>query len=197
LSEVQHTLKRTLDIVASLVVGGLSLPLLGASIAAMKLTMPGPILFRQRRVGLGGREFEVIKLRTMVVDAEKASGPVKAPEGDQRITPLGRWLRKYRVDEIPQLWNVLRGEMSFVGPRPERSEFVRDYEQHIPGYAERHRIKPGVTGLAQVNATYLTHPNVKLKYDLSYISNYSLLLDIQVIFLTVKLILTGRSEYEA
>jgi lipopolysaccharide/colanic/teichoic acid biosynthesis glycosyltransferase len=132
------------------------------------------------------------KLRTMRVDAEGATGPVLARHGDERVTAVGRFLRETRIDEIPQLLNVLNGTMSLVGPRPERPEFVRRLVREIPGYGERLLVKPGVSGLAQVRGEYDTSARYKLKYDLAYIHNYSLLLDVRIMAETVKALLTRR-----
>jgi exopolysaccharide biosynthesis polyprenyl glycosylphosphotransferase len=192
---VQAGLKRAADVLLAVVLGLLTLPLWVVVVPLMRLLMPGPVLFRQERVGRGGRVFTLLKLRTMVPEAEAATGPVLSEADDRRITRLGRLLRRYRLDELPQLWNVLRGEMSLVGPRPERPTFVRQFSAAIPGYAERHRLKPGVTGLAQVNGGYDTPAAVKLKYDLLYLSNYSLLLDARILLETARLLLSGRGEY--
>ena len=159
---------------------------------AVGVTSRGPVLFRQERVGKDRRRFTMIKFRTMQVDAEAGTGPVLASENDPRVTRLGRLLRATRLDELPQLWNVLRGDMSFVGPRPERPEFARDFERTIHGYAERFRVRPGVTGYAQVNGEYHTSAATKLKYDLAYIYNRSLWLDLKILAETVKVITTRR-----
>jgi len=130
----------------------------------------------------------------MVRDAEATSGPVLAEEDDARITRLGGFLRRYRLDEIPQLINIVRGDMSFVGPRPERRFFVEQYLASIPGYRERFRVKPGVSGLAQVSGTYATTPERKLKYDLIYLYHQNLLMDVQILVETVRVVLTGRGS---
>ncbi|MSQ47144.1 MAG: sugar transferase [Deltaproteobacteria bacterium] len=167
-------------------------PVIGIAALFVKTTSPGPVLYRQRRVGRDGKEFIMYKLRTMVEDAEAETGPVLAagPE-DGRITRVGRILRATWIDEIPQLFNVLNGTMSLVGPRPERPAFVSKFLR-IPGYAERLQVKPGLTGLAQVSGEYHTSPEYKLKYDLAYIYNYSLWLDIRIMAETVKVMLTRR-----
>ncbi len=170
----------------------LCVPLVGVAAGLVKLSSSGPVLYRQRRVGRHGKEFTLYKLRTMVHEAEARTGPVLARSDDSRVTPVGRLLRASRIDEIPQLFNVLNGSMSLVGPRPERPEFVAGFQQTIPGYAERLQVKPGLTGLAQVNGEYHTTPEYKLKYDLAYIYNYSLWLDVRVLTETVKVILTRR-----
>jgi lipopolysaccharide/colanic/teichoic acid biosynthesis glycosyltransferase len=159
---------------------------------AVRLTSRGPVLFRQERLGKDRRPFTMFKFRTMRADAERGTGPVLATENDPRVTWLGRSLRAARLDELPQLWNVLRGDMSFVGPRPERPEFVRAFERDIHGYAERFKIRPGLTGYAQVNGEYHTSAATKLKYDLAYIYNRSLWLDFRILSETVKVIMTRK-----
>jgi lipopolysaccharide/colanic/teichoic acid biosynthesis glycosyltransferase len=143
-------------------------------------------------MGKDGKEFIIYKLRTMVDDAEAHTGPVLTFLEDDRVTWIGRFLRATRIDEVPQLFNVLNGTMSLVGPRPERPEFAQAFLQTIPGYAERLQVKPGLTGLAQVNGEYHTTPEYKLKYDLAYIYNYSLWLDMRIMAETVKVMLTKR-----
>ena len=138
------------------------------------------------------KPFRMHKLRTMVRDAEEDSGPVIAEENDARVTAAGRVLRKFRIDEIPQLVNILKGEMSFVGPRPERPYFVEQYTVETPGYRERFSVKPGVTGLAQVSGGYATTPERKLKYDLIYMYHQTLAMDAQIVAETLRVVLTGR-----
>src|SRR5665647_2941043 len=151
-----------------------------------------PVLFSQERVGRGMKPFRMHKLRTMVKDAEEACGPVLAEENDARITPMGRFLRRFRIDEIPQFVNIIKGEMSFVGPRPERLYFVERYIAETPGYRERFNVKPGVTGLAQVSGGYATTPERKLKYDLIYMYHQTLAMDAQIVAETLRVVLTGR-----
>lgn len=182
-------LRRVVDLAA-----GFPLALLGAiPVAAASLLVvletPGPAWIRQRRVGRGGREFEVWKVRTMREDAERATGPVLASPGDERVTKVGRWLRRTRVDELPQLLQVLSGEMSLVGPRPERPELVAVYAAEEPLYRLRHLLKPGLTGLAQVMGAYATKPDVKLRYDLGYLFHWSPVLDLFVLARTVTTVL--------
>jgi lipopolysaccharide/colanic/teichoic acid biosynthesis glycosyltransferase len=164
--------------------------------AAVKLTSPGPALYHQNRVGLHGRIFTVHKFRSMRDDAEAATGPVWASKtGDSRVTVIGTWLRRTRFDELPQLWNVLKGDMSFVGPRPERPEFVSELTREIPFYGQRHIVRPGLTGWAQVRYTYgaTTEDALqKLQYDLFYIKNLSLALDVYIIMATVKTVVLGK-----
>jgi exopolysaccharide biosynthesis polyprenyl glycosylphosphotransferase len=174
----------------------LCLPILPFLIIAVRLSSPGPIFFRQVRVGLRGKPFEVIKFRTMCHDAEK-NGAQWAKKNDSRVTRVGRLMRKTRLDEIPQLWNVLKGDMGFVGPRPERPEFVDWLSSEIPFYELRHIIRPGLTGWAQVRYGYgatLEETKHKLEYDLYYVKHMSVGLDLLVIFETVKTILLRRGS---
>jgi sugar transferase (PEP-CTERM system associated) len=175
--------------------GVLSLPVALLTAALIKLDSRGPVLYSQERVGKNGRAFRVYKFRSMRTDAE-ANGPVWASkDGDSRVTRVGRVIRKIRVDEIPQFWNILRGEMNFVGPRPERPHFVRQLAEEIPFYEQRHLIPPGLTGWAQIKYPYgasIEDARQKLQYDLYYIKNQSLLLDAVIMFETVKTILFGR-----
>jgi sugar transferase (PEP-CTERM system associated) len=163
----------------------------------IKLTSPGPVLYRQKRVGRNGHSFTCYKFRTMRVDAETANGPSWAGDNDPRVTPVGRWLRRLRMDELPQLWNVLRGEMGFVGPRPERPEFVEWLSREIPYYHLRHVIRPGITGWAQIRYQYgasLEESKEKLKFDLYYIKHMSLSFDLMIVLESVKIVLLGRGS---
>jgi exopolysaccharide biosynthesis polyprenyl glycosylphosphotransferase len=184
--------KRVFDLALGAVLVVLALPVMVLVGLAVSVTSRGPVLFNQERVGRGGRRFTIYKFRTMQVGAERITGPVMAIENDPRVTWLGRYLRAARLDELPQLWNVLRGDMSFVGPRPERPEFVRQYEQDIQGYVGRFKVRPGLTGYAQVNGEYHTSAATKLKYDLAYIYNRSLWLDLRILSETAKVVLTRR-----
>jgi exopolysaccharide biosynthesis polyprenyl glycosylphosphotransferase len=187
-----RTFKRILDFFGALLLAVVLSPILLLTALAVLFSMGWPVLFTQSRTGVDLRPFRVVKFRTMVRDAEAKSGPVLATEDDPRITPVGRFLRTYRLDELPQLWNILAGDMSFVGPRPERPVFVEEYCDDIPGYRERFKVKPGVTGLAQVSGGYATTPERKLKYDLIYMYHQNLLMDLQIIVETVRVVLTGR-----
>lgn len=172
-----------------------ALPIILPTALLIKITSPGPILFRQVRVGERDRQFVLYKFRTMKADAEKATGAVWAQKDDPRVTRIGKFLRKTRIDEIPQLYNVLKGDMSFIGPRPERPEFVEKLKEIIPFYSERHFVKPGVTGWAQVKYPYgasVEDAIEKLRYDLYYIKNMSVFLDILIILETIKVIIYGR-----
>jgi sugar transferase (PEP-CTERM system associated) len=176
-SRLVRSAKRLMDVVASLIGLLLAAPLLAAVAAAVKLTSPGAILYRQKRVGQHGRVFTVLKFRSMRQDAEAATGAVWATANDTRVTPIGRFLRRSRLDELPQLLNVLVGDMSLVGPRPERPEFVQQLTTDIPFYGQRHIIRPGLTGWAQVRYTYgssVEDALEKLQYDLFYIKNLSI-----------------------
>jgi len=187
--------KRLMDVIVSLIGLTVSLPVLALLAAAVKITSPGPALYHQQRVGQHGRLFMVHKLRSMRVDAEAQSGAVWARAGDARATPLGRFLRRTRLDELPQLWNILMGDMSLVGPRPERAEFVRELTQGIPFYGQRHVVKPGLTGWAQVRYTYgasVEDAMEKLQYDLFYIKNASIAFDLFIIFKTVQTVVLRR-----
>ena len=170
----------------------LSLPIMLLVALGVKLTSTGPVLFRQNRVGLNGKIFTIYKFRSMVVDAEATTGAVWAKKNDPRVTPVGAVLRKTRLDELPQIFNVLRGDMSIVGPRPERPEFVTVLSEQIPFYRQRHVVKPGVTGWAQINHKYgdtVEDTIIKLEYDLYYIKNLSPSLDLYIIFDTLKVML--------
>lgn len=192
---VTLALKRVLDIGASFFGLLLSLPISLCAAALIKLTSRGPIFFMQERVGQDGIPFKLIKFRTMRPDAEKESGPVWAAKNDDRITFVGRFLRLTRIDEIPQFWNILAGQMSFVGPRPERPHFVEQLTKALPFYPLRHTIKPGLTGWAQVCHPYgasVEDATEKLRYDLYYIKNVSLVFDVSIILRTIGVILVGK-----
>jgi sugar transferase (PEP-CTERM system associated) len=184
--------KRLFDIGASFLLLVLTAPLILLAAIIVKLDSKGPAFFRQRRVGLYGQEFEIIKLRSMRQDAEVSGKAVWAAENDPRITRVGQIIRKLRIDELPQAWSVLKGEMSFVGPRPERRQFVEDLEKHMPYYAERHMVKPGITGWAQINYPYgasIEDARHKLEYDLYYAKNYTPFLDLLILLQTLRVVL--------
>lgn len=183
-------LKRLLDVAVSGIGFICALPFMIATALAIKITDPGPIIYSQIRTGKDGREFKVYKFRTMKVDAEKYSGPMLAQENDPRITPTGKFLRAVRLDELPQIWNVLIGDMSIVGPRPERPFFVKKFIAETPEYSYRHNVKPGITGLAQVYGKYNTTPFDKLVYDLMYIQRCNIITDLTIIIQTVKVLFT-------
>jgi sugar transferase (PEP-CTERM system associated) len=188
-------LRRILAILASAILLLVILPVIPLVILAIKLDSRGPVLYRQRRVGLGGKVFYCFKFRTMRQDAEADTGATWATDDDPRITKVGKFLRASRLDEIPQLWCVLRGDMGFVGPRPERPEFVEWLAKQIPFYAVRSAVRPGITGWAQIRYKYgntAEDAKEKLQYDLYYIKNMSIGLDIMIMFQTIKIVLLGR-----
>lgn len=192
---VFELMRRMLSTLASSVLLLFVLPIIPFVMLAIKLDSPGPILYRQKRVGRGGKTFYCFKFRTMRQDAEADSGPTWALDDDPRITRFGSFLRSSRLDEIPQLWCVAKGDMGFVGPRPERPEFVEWLTREIPYYGVRHAVRPGITGWAQVRYKYgntLEDAKEKLQYDLFYIKNASLGLDLLIMFQTIKIVLLGR-----
>jgi sugar transferase (PEP-CTERM system associated) len=187
--------KRSFDIVAALLLLLLTWPMMLVTAALIRIEDGGPVFYGQERVGQGGRTFRVIKFRSMRNDAERDGKPRWASSNDDRITAIGRVIRKLRIDELPQIINVLKGDMSLVGPRPERPYFVDQLIQEIPFYAARHSVKPGVTGWAQVRYHYgasVDDAVHKLQYDLYYVKNHSLFLDVLVLFQTVGVVLTGK-----
>ncbi len=193
----EQSTKRLMDIVVSTVVLTVGAPAWILIAVLLRATSPGPAIYRQQRVGRDSRIFTMYKYRTMRDDAEAVTGPVWATEDDPRYTALGRWLRKTRLDEMPQFWNVLKGDMSLVGPRPERPYFVEQLAGEIPLYNRRHRVKPGITGWAQVKWKYdtsLADVRQKVKYDLFYIENMSLRMDLKILFRTVRTALSAKGR---
>lgn len=189
-------LKRILDMLGALILGLISLIFYPLIALVIKLDSPGPVFFSQPRMGQNGQIFKVIKFRSMIEEAEK-NGPQWADQADHRVTRVGRFLRKTRLDELPQLWNIFSGQMSFVGPRPERLEFVNQLEKEIPYYQMRHLVKPGLTGWAQVNFRYgasVKDSLEKLQYELYYIKHRCLILDLSIILKTIKIILSGQGR---
>ena len=195
---VLANVKRVIEAALAGVLLALTAPVMFVIGLLVRLSSPGPMLYRQTRVGLAKKEFVLLKWRTMRADAEKISGPVWATgENDPRITRIGRFLRKTRLDEFPQFWNVLRGDMSFVGPRPERPHFVNQLREVISYYDERHSVRPGITGWAQVKFPYgstIEDAEEKLEYDLYYVKHMSLLLDAAIVLETFKVMLLGRGR---
>ncbi len=188
--------KRVFDFTVSLILVVITFPLILLTILLIKLDSKGKIFYIQERVGLDGKPFRLIKFRTMQVDAEAQTGPVWAARNDPRVTRVGKGLRRLSIDELPQLINVLKGEMSLVGPRPERPSFVEQFKSEIPKYLDRHRVKAGVTGWAQVNGLRQNAPIAeRTKYDIYYIENWSLVFDLKIILHTVKAVLFGRGAY--
>lgn len=194
-SQRSELLKRGSDTVLSVIGILLVWPLMLLTALLVRLDSPGPVLFRQTRVGIDGKPFTLMKFRSMRTDAEQETGPVWATEDDPRITRAGRFLRKSRLDELPQLFNVLGGHMSLVGPRPERPVFVEDLERQIPYYSQRHIVRPGVTGWAQINYPYgssVEDALQKLQYDLFYVKNLSLMFDLSILFTTIKTVVLRK-----
>jgi exopolysaccharide biosynthesis polyprenyl glycosylphosphotransferase len=197
--EWEKKLKRLMDIVLSFILILVSLPVTFVTAVAIKLESKGPIFYKQERSGLNGKAFKIYKFRSMVTDAEKLTGPIWSMKDDPRITKVGKFIRRVRIDEIPQVINILKGDMSFVGPRPERPFFVEKLSQEIPLYKRRLKVRPGVTGWAQVKHKYdesIEDVKVKLRYDLFYIENMSLRMDFKIIIRTVFVVLFGKGHYE-
>ncbi len=183
-------IKRLYDIILSILLIILTLPVTLITSLLIKISSKGPVFYYQKRVGKDMKRFTIIKFRTMVNNAEKHSGITLSPINDNRVTPIGKILRLLRIDELPQLINVLKGDMSFVGPRPERVYFVNKFNREIDSYIERFKVKPGLTGLAQIQGYYHTKPEIKLKYDLSYIYNWSIWLELRILLETIKVVFT-------
>lgn len=194
-SPVVQSLKTCSDLLLSLIFLVLFMPLMVCIAVAIKIDSPGPVFYRQERYGRNGKLFDLLKFRSMKNNAEKETGPVWAEENDKRITRIGKIIRKFRLDELPQIINVLKGEMSFIGPRPERPFFVEQLKKESPYYDKRHIVKPGITGWAQTEYSYgatKEEAMEKLKYDLYYIKNMSLFFDLFIYFRTVKIVLFGE-----
>ncbi|MBA2529437.1 MAG: exopolysaccharide biosynthesis polyprenyl glycosylphosphotransferase [Euzebyales bacterium] len=184
--------KRAVELACLLLAAPVALPLMALVALYVRVVAGGPVMFSQERVGRDGRPFRIVKFRTMYPDAEEGLGAVLAKHGDARVVPRCQWLRDMRLDELPQLYNVLRGEMSIVGPRPERPELTAQFTQLIPGYQRRHEIPPGITGLAQIHGRYHTDPEYKLGHDLQYLVNWSPVLDLQILTRTLWVVFTRR-----
>jgi len=195
--EWEKKLKRLMDIVFSLILLIVTSPITLLAAIAIKLESEGPVFYKQERMGMNGKIFKIIKFRTMINDAEKYTGPVWSTKNDPRITKVGKFLRKVRLDEIPQAINILKGDMSFVGPRPERPYFVEKLSKEIPLYKRRLKVRPGLTGWAQVKHKYdesIEDVKIKLRYDLFYIENMSLRLDFKIILRTIFVVLFGKGQ---
>ena len=188
LSMEQRFIKRSIDVVCSLILLVITSPLMLLTALAIKLYDGGPVLYKQVRCTIGQREFYIMKFRSMRTDAEKDGVARLAQKNDDRITPIGKVIRKCRLDELPQLINILRGDMSFIGPRPERPEIIAQYTEVMPEFAFRMKVKAGLAGFAQVYGKYNTSPYDKLKLDLTYIENYSVWLDLKLMLLTLKVL---------
>jgi exopolysaccharide biosynthesis polyprenyl glycosylphosphotransferase len=196
--EWEKKLKRILDILISFLILLITLPLNIFIAILIKLDSKGPVFFRQKRSGMSNKEFKIIKFRSMFKDAEKHTGPIWSQKDDPRVTRIGKLIRKLRIDEIPQMYNVLKGEMSLVGPRPERPFFVDQLSEQIPYYKRRLKVRPGITGWAQVKHKYdenIEDVKVKLRYDLFYIENMSLRMDIKILARTILVVLFGKGHY--
>lgn len=190
-------LKRAFDIILALLGLLIASPLFIVASLLIKLESKGPVIFKQERVGRNNRSFKIYKFRSMSHDAEKKTGPTMTFENDHRITRIGKVIRKTRLDELPQLWNILKGDMSFVGPRPERPVFVEKFVKHIPYYAQRFAIRPGLTGWAQIRCPYastIEQTLEKLRYELYYLKNFSLLFDLTIILRTIKVVLFAKGS---
>jgi exopolysaccharide biosynthesis polyprenyl glycosylphosphotransferase len=185
----QRFLKRLMDIVCSLIMLIIASPFMLVTAIAIKLYDKGPVLYKQVRCTVNRREFKILKFRSMRVDAEKDGVARLASKNDSRITPIGKFIRKCRIDELPQLFNILVGDMSFIGPRPERPEIIEQYLEIMPEFAYRMKVKAGLAGFAQVYGKYNTSPYDKLKLDLTYIEKYSIWLDLKLMLLTLKILL--------
>lgn len=197
--EWEKKLKRLMDIFISFLILILSSPITLLTAVAIKIDSKGPVFFKQERLGQNGKPFNVIKFRSMIQDAEKYTGPVWSTKDDPRVTRMGKFVRKVRIDEIPQMFNVLKGEMSLVGPRPERAYFVEKLSQEIPYYRRRLKVRPGVTGWAQIKHKYdesIEDVKIKLKYDLFYIENMSLRMDFKILLRTVYVVLFAKGHYD-
>lgn len=194
ISPEKEMIKRLVDFLVSLILILITSPIMLVTALLIKLTSKGPILYKQVRVTRNQNEFEIYKFRSMRIDAEDLSGPVLAQAEDPRVTKVGKYLRSLRIDELPQLFNVLKGDMSLVGPRPERPFFVNQFNQENPYYYLRHTVRAGITGYAQVFGTYSTDFNSKLKFDLLYIKKYSFMMDIQLLFQTVRILFDKMSS---
>ena len=189
----QRIIKRTIDLVCAILLVIITSPIMLISALVIKLSDGGPVFYKQVRCTLNNKEFHIIKFRSMRVDAEKDGVARQASKGDPRITPFGRFIRTVRIDELPQLFNIIKGDMSFIGPRPERPEIIKQYIEDMPEFAFRTKVKAGLAGYAQVYGKYNTTPYDKLKLDLTYIENYSVWLDIKLMLLTLKVLITPDS----
>lgn len=199
MSEWERGAKRVIDIVVSFLILLVASPIILAAAIAIKIDSRGPVIYKQERSGLNGKVFKVYKFRSMYQDAEKRTGPVWSQKDDPRITHSGKFIRRVRIDELPQIWNVFKGEMSLVGPRPERPFFVEQLAKEIPYYKRRLRVRPGITGWAQVKHKYdesIEDVKTKLQFDLFYIENMSLKTDIKILFRTVFVVLFGKGHYD-
>jgi len=195
MSDSGKNIKRALDVLVSFVALILLIPVYAIVALIIKRTSPGPVLYLQERIGLHNKPFKIIKFRSMVQNAEVEGKPQLSSDDDPRITPFGRFMRKYRIDELPQFWNVLKGEMSLVGPRPERKFYIEQLLPLVPAYALLHQVRPGITSMGMVKFGYaktIDEMLERVKYDLMYLNNMSLLNDIKILIYTIKIVFTGR-----
>ena len=195
MSDSGKNIKRALDIVISAVALVVLLPVFGRVALIIRKTSPGPIFYLQERIGLHNKPFKIIKFRSMIHNAESSGKPQLSSDNDPRITPFGRFMRKYRIDELPQFWNVLKGDMSLVGPRPERKYYIDQILPLVPAYALLHQVRPGITSMGMVKFGYakdLDEMLERVKYDLMYLNNMSLLNDLKILIYTIKIVFTGR-----
>lgn len=183
--------KQFFDVLISIIVMPFIIIVILITSIFIRIESKGSAIYTQKRIGKNGKEFTIYKLRSMRVDAEELTGSVWAEKDDPRVTKVGRIIRKYRIDELPQFFNIIKGDMSLIGPRPERKDLTERFSKEIPNFKIRLRVKPGITGLAQVNGGYDIDPAEKLKWDILYIDNFSLLSDIKIALLTIKVIFTG------
>ena len=190
----QFLFKRIFDVGVSALLLVFIAPLILTIYVLIRITSQGSGIYSQIRIGKDGKEFQIYKFRTMVNDAERKTGAVLSKKNDDRITSIGRLLRSSRLDELPQLWNILKGDMSFIGPRPERPVFVKRFKKHIPGYVKRHKVRPGITGLAQVKGHYLTEASQKLRFDLWYIYHFNWALECSILAMTLKTMILKRGS---
>ena len=182
----QQIEKRIFDIILSIIIIVITSPIMIFIAIAIKLDSKGKVIYKQRRITRNGKEFTIYKFRTMVENAEKETGPTLAKKNDERITRVGKVLRKTRLDELPQFFNVLKGDMSIVGPRPERKEFITEIIKEVPSYKEREQVKAGITCIAHIKGDYYTKPELRLEYDREYMKDWSIIKDIKIIFKTIK-----------
>lgn len=185
-------IKHVLDVIFASIILVITSPVILIFMLLIRLETPGNVFYSQERVGLMGKKFKVTKLRSMYDGVEKKSGAMWAQKNDPRVTKIGHFMRKTRIDELPQLWSVIRGDMSLIGPRPERPNFTAQFSEEYPGFEQRLRIKPGLSGYAQVHGGYDITPGEKAKLDIYYIENYGFWLDLKVFFETIKTVLTGE-----
>lgn len=186
LKKYQEFEKRVFDIILSIIVIAITWPIMLLIAIAIKIDSKGKVIYKQKRLTKNGKEFVIYKFRTMVEDAEKETGPTLAKKNDERITRVGKILRKTRLDELPQFFNVLKGDMSIVGPRPERKEIINEIIKEVPKYKEREEVKAGITCIAHIEGDYYTKPELRLEYDREYMKDWSIIKDIKIIFKTIK-----------